>query len=162
MEARGLSLTKTGFLAALPFLFGTVGTLCGGWVSDKFKAGRTWFYAIGSVLAAAFLYLTFSVADLTHAMTFQCISAFFMFFAMGIFWGILMDAISKNIRGTASGIVNFGGQLAGIVSPPVMGYLIQTSGGSYDNAFWFMIFALIASAIVTLTVNTKKQAGHKA
>ena len=158
MEARGLSLTKTGFLAALPFLFGTVGTLCGGWTSDKFKNGRTWFYALGSVVAAGFLYMTFTVADLAPAMIFQCISAFFMFFAMGIFWGILMDSISKNIMGTASGIVNFGGQLAGVVSAPIMGKLIDLSGGSYDNAFLFMIGALIASALVTLTVKTKKQA----
>ncbi len=158
MEARGLSLTKTGFLAALPFLFGTVGTLCGGWTSDKFKSGRTWIYAFASVVAAGFLYMTFTVAALTPAMIFQCISAFFMFFAMGIFWGILMDSISKNIMGTASGIVNFGGQLAGVVSAPIMGKLIDMSGGSYDNAFLFMIGALIASALVTLTVKTKKQA----
>ncbi len=156
MEARGLSLTKTGFMAALPFLFGTVGTLTGGWASDKFKNGRTWIYAFASVVSAGFLYLTFSVDDLTPAMIFQCISAFFMFFAMGIFWGILMDAISKNIMGTASGIVNFGGQMAGVVSPPIMGYLIQSSGGNYANAFWFMIAALIASAFVTLTVKSKK------
>lgn len=157
MEARGLSLTKTGFLAAIPFLFGTVGTLAGGWASDKFKNGRTILYAIGSVIAAVFLYLTFSVQDLTQAMIYQCLSALFMFFAMGIFWGILMDAISKNIMGTASGVVNFGGQMAGVVSPPIMGYLIQASGGSYNNAFWFMIAALVASAAVTLTVKTKKK-----
>ena len=158
MEARGLSLTKTGVMAAIPFLFGTVGTLAGGWASDKFKNGRTKLYAVGSVVAAFFLYLTFSVQDLTQAMTYQCLSALFMFFAMGIFWGILMDAISKNIMGTASGIVNFGGQMAGVVSPPIMGYLIQASGGNYDNAFWFMIAALVASAVVTLTVKTKKTA----
>lgn len=158
MEARGLSLSKTGIMAAIPFLCGTVGTLVGGWTSDKFKHGRTWSYAIGSLASAGFLYLTFTVSELTYAMIFQCISAFFMFFAMGIFWGILMDVINKNIMGTASGIVNFGGQLAGIVSPVIMGFLIQINKGSYDNAFLFMIGALILSAIVTLTLNTKKVA----
>lgn len=158
IEARGLTLAKTGLLAALPFLFGTAGTLCGGWASDKFKNGRTWIYAVASVIAAGLLYLTFKTEELTPAMAFQCISAFFMFFAMGVFWGILMDAISKNIMGTASGIVNFGGQMAGVVSPPVMGYLIQSSGGNYGSAFMFMVAALIVSAIVTLTVKTKKTA----
>jgi MFS family permease len=48
-----------------------------------------------------------------------------MFFAMATFWGILMDTIPSNIMGRASGIVNFGGQMAGVVSAPIIGWLIQ-------------------------------------
>ena len=36
LEARGLSLSKTGILAAIPFLFGALGTLVGGYFADKF------------------------------------------------------------------------------------------------------------------------------
>ena len=57
--------------------------------------------------------------------------------------------------GRASGIVNFGGQMAGVVSAPVMGFLIKASGGSYDSAFMFMIIALVASAVVTFTVKMR-------
>ena len=113
------------------------------------------------VISAGFLYLVFSVESADMAVFYQCISSFFMFLAMALFWGILMDQIPTKIMGRASGIVNFGGQMAGVVSAPVMGYLIQTSGGRYDSAFWFMIIALAASAVVTAMLkNTSGQAAE--
>lgn len=156
ITVREFSLAKTGIMAAIPFLFGTVGTLAGGYFSDKCKAQRKWLYVIGAVIASGFLYMTYSVADANMAVVYQCISALFMFFAMAMFWGILMDQIPSKIMGRASGIVNFGGQMAGVVSAPIMGFLIQKSGGNYDSAFIFMIIALIASAAVTMTVKNIK------
>ena len=159
MKVREFSLAKTGVMAAIPFLCGTVGTLVGGYSSDKFKSQRKWLYVIASVISAGFLYMVFTVASADMAVIYQCISSFFMFYAMALFWGILMDQIPTKIMGRASGIVNFGGQMAGVVSAPAMGYLIQSSGGSYNSAFWFMIIALVASSVVTATLkNTAGQA----
>ncbi|WP_058910636.1 MFS transporter [Entomohabitans teleogrylli] len=152
ITVREFSLAKTGVMAAIPFLFGACGTLLGGYCSDKFKPQRKMLYVITSVIAAGFLYMTFTVSSADMAVVYQCVSALFMFFAMAMFWGILMDTIPSKIMGRASGIVNFGGQMAGVVSAPVMGWLIHTSGGSYNSAFIFMIIALMASAAVTLTV----------
>jgi sugar phosphate permease len=157
MQVREFSLAKTGVMAAIPFLFGTIGTLLGGYFSDKFKNQRKWLYALTALISAGFLYLTFSVESANSAVIYQCISSFFMFFAMAIFWGILMDQIPASTMGRASGVINFGGQMAGVVSPPIMGFLIQSAGGSYSSAFIFMIIALVASAAVTLTLkNTGK------
>ncbi|SUB81180.1 D-galactarate permease [Pragia fontium] len=153
ITVREFSLAKTGVMAAIPFLFGAGGTLLGGYFSDKFKPQRKFLYVLTAVIAAGFLYMTFTVVSADMAVVYQCISALFMFFAMAMFWGILMDTIPSKIMGRASGIVNFGGQMAGVVSAPIMGWLIHTSGGSYNSAFIFMIVALIASAVVTLTVN---------
>lgn len=159
MKVREFSLAKTGVMAAIPFLFGTLGTLIGGYCSDKFKGLRKWLYVLASVISAAFLYMVFTVESANTAVVYQCISSLFMFYAMALFWGILMDQIPTKIMGRASGIVNFGGQMAGVVSAPVMGYLIQSSGGNYNSAFWFMIIALVASAVVTASLkNTSGQA----
>ena len=161
MKVRGFSLAKTGIMAAIPFLCGTVGTLLGGYLSDKGKDARKWIYVVASVISAGFLYLVFSVESADMAVVYQCISSFFMFLARALFWGILMDQIPTKIMGRASGIVNFGGQMAGVVSAPVMGYLIQSSGGRYDSAFWFMIIALAASAVVTAMLkNTSGKAAE--
>lgn len=159
ITVREFSLAKTGVMAAIPFLFGAGGTLLGGYCSDKFKPQRKTLYVVTSVIAAGFLYLTFSVSSADMAVVYQCISALFMFFAMATFWGILMDTIPSNIMGRASGIVNFGGQMAGVVSAPIIGWLIQSSGGSYNSAFIFMIAALLCSAVVTLTVKSSHAIG---
>lgn len=159
ITVREFSLAKTGVMAAIPFLFGAAGTLIGGYCSDKFKPQRKILYVLTAVIAAAFLYMTFTVVSADMAVVYQCISALFMFFAMATFWGILMDTIPNKIMGRASGIVNFGGQMAGVVSAPIMGWLIKSSGGSYNSAFIFMIIALIASAVVTLTVSNARANG---
>lgn len=155
MNVRGFSLTSTGVVAAIPFLCGTVGTLIGGWYSDRFKSNRKLGYIAASFIAAFFLYMTFSVESCYATIIYQCTSTLFMFFAMSLFWGILMDCIAPNIMGRASGIVNFGGQLAGIVSPVIIGYLIKISDGNYDGAFICMIVALILSAAVAATISRK-------
>ncbi|MED4780973.1 hypothetical protein [Brevibacillus choshinensis] len=38
-------------------------------------------------------------------------------------------------------MINFGGQVAGFVSPMVMGFLISAFNSSYDAAFWFLILS---------------------
>ncbi|AZS49892.1 MFS transporter [Entomomonas moraniae] len=155
-DARGLTLAQIGVWGSVPYLFGAVGTLMGGYVSDKFTSIRNWIYIAASMIAALFLYFMFKADGLTMTVIYQCMASLFMFFAMGIFWGILMHTISANIMGRASGIVNFGGQLAGVVAAPVMGYLVDISDGKYDNAFWFIIITLAASAAFILTLRTKK------
>lgn len=152
MEIRGLSLASTGKLAAVPFLFGALGTLAGGYLSDQWKSYRKGLYVVASMTSAAGLYMTYTVDTVDLVVIYQCISALFMFFAMALFWGMIMDYIPPVIMGRGSSIVNFGGQVAGVISPPIIGFLIGDSAGNYDNGFIFMIVALIASAIMTLTV----------
>lgn len=157
-EVRELTLGQIGIWGSVPYLFGAAGTLLGGFVSDKFTTGRNIIYAIATVIAAGFLYLMVTADGLVMTVIFQCLASLFMFFAMGIFWGILMHTISSNIMGTASGIVNFGGQMAGVVAAPAIGYLVKSSGGDFTNAFLFIIATLVASAVVIMTVKSKKAA----
>lgn len=152
MKVRGFSLMQTGIAGSIPFLFGAVGTLAGGWLSDHVKGQRKWLYIPNALIAGFFLYLTYTVPSADMAVVYQSVSSFFMFLAMAAFWGLVMDAIPAHIMGSSSSTVNFGGQAAGFVSPIAMGYLIQASGGSFDTAFIFIIGALVASAVLTLTV----------
>lgn len=152
MKVRGFSLMQTGVAGSIPFLFGAAGTLAGGWLSDHVKGQRKWLYIPSALVAGFFLYLTYTVPSADMAVVYQSISSFFMFLAMAAFWGLVMDSIPANIMGSSSATVNFGGQAAGFVSPFVMGYLIKASGGSFDTAFIFIIAAMVASAVLTLTV----------
>lgn len=156
-EARGLTLGEIGVWGSVPYLFGALGTLLGGAVSDKFTSGRGWVYAGASIISAGFLYLMVTADGLVLTVIFQCLASLFMFFAMGIFWGLLMHTISSNIMGTASGIVNFGGQMAGVVAAPAIGYLVKVNNGDFTQAFMLICGTLIASALIILTVRSKKE-----
>lgn len=158
MKVRGFSIIKTGIYGSLPFFIGTLGMLAGGYLSDRFKGKRKWLFIPNTIIAAFFLYMTYSVSSADSAVVYQCISALFMFLAFAAFWGLVIDAIPPEIMGASSGTVNFGGQVAGFVSPFVMGYLIDKYNGSFDMAFIFLIVAAIASAVVAWFVNGNESA----
>ncbi|MBP2634545.1 MAG: major facilitator superfamily 1 [Firmicutes bacterium] len=158
MKVRGFSIVKTGIYGSLPFFIGTIGMLAGGYLSDRFKGQRKWLFIPNTIVAAFFLYMTYSVTSADYAVVYQCVSALFMFLAFAAFWGLVIDTIPPEIMGASSGTVNFGGQVAGFISPFVMGYLIDLNHGSFDMAFIFLIAAAVASAIVALGVNNNDTA----
>jgi nitrate/nitrite transporter NarK len=67
-------------------------------------------------------------------------------------WALPVSSVSKKITGRAIGIFNTGGQLAGLVSPTVIGYLVDLSKGSFNSSFIFMISCLLVASLLTLTL----------
>lgn len=155
MKVRKFTLLQTGINGSIPFFVGTVGMLVGGYLSDRLKGQRKWIFVPNALIAGFLLYLTYSVESAQMAVVYQSISAFFMFIAFAAFWGLVIDAFPAHIMGSGSATVNFGGQVAGFISPFVMGYLIDQAKGSFNSAFIFLIVAVVASAVVTLTVQQK-------
>ncbi|MTJ79765.1 MAG: MFS transporter [Telmatospirillum sp.] len=157
MKERGFSIIKTGLTGSLPFFVGAIGTLVGGYISDRIEQHKNkWLFIPNALIAAVFLYMTYTVSSADMAVVFQSIASFFMFLAMAAFWGLVMHNIPPHIMGASSGTVNFGGQVAGFISPFVMGYLIDRSGGKFDTAFLFLVIALVASVLMTLTLSGRK------
>jgi nitrate/nitrite transporter NarK len=54
-------------------------------------------------------------------------------------------------------IVNTGGQIGGAISPLLIGYLVQLSGGGYGTTFMLMTSGCIAASLFALLVRTKKE-----
>lgn len=160
VQARGFELVKMGVTASLPFFAGTVGFIFGGWLTDvPFKNNRRLPLIISQWLTAVFLYLTYTVQSSDMLVIYQTIAGFFIFTATGIVFGLPMSAISKEIAGRAMGIVNTAGQIAGFLSPIIVGYLVQISGGgerSFDTAFMFLIGAMLISSLVAMTFTQRK------
>ena len=163
VKARGFELTKLGFAASIPFFAGTVGFVLGGWLIDKpFKNNKKIPLIINQIMGAIFLYMTYTVQSLDMLIVYQTLACFFLFTATGVIFGLPMSAISKEIAGRAMGIVNTGGQLAGFLSPIIVGYLVQSSGAAgtnFDSAFQFFIVATLCSALVGFTFKQRKPEG---
>lgn len=156
VKARGFDLLKMGINASLPFLAGTVGVIVGGYISDKYFVGKRRNLIIGSeLLGAICLYLTYSTAAEGLAMISLTLSGFFVCVAFGAIWALPMNILPPEVMGGSSSFINFAGQIAGFISPIVMGYLVQISGGSFGKAFGFLIIAMLISAGIALTVTEK-------
>jgi nitrate/nitrite transporter NarK len=68
-----------------------------------------------------------------------------------------MKNIAEDSVGTATGIINTGAQVGSIVTPSVLGYLINAFNQNYNVAFMFLVASSLIILIVGLTINTKKE-----
>lgn len=155
VKERGYEMIKMGITASVPFFAGTLGLILGGYLSDKFfKNNRKVLVVITNLLGASFLYATYYAVnnDILTCMTF---AGLFIGMAFGSIWGLPMNVMPKEVMGAASGFINMAGQIAGFISPMVIGYLVQASG-NFQSAFMFLIAGSLASAAVASTIRQKK------
>jgi len=67
-----------------------------------------------------------------------------------------MTLLSKEVCGRGMGLINTAGQLAGLLSPIIMGYLISASDGSFYSAFLFLVGNCVTAAIFASMLKRRK------
>lgn len=146
-------LAHYGLLTSLILIGGVVGDTLGGVLSDRLlrrtgnarNARRTMLLVgfIGSLLCLLPLVFT---PPLTVAVVSLAFSFFFLELTNAQLWAIPMD-VAPTWSGTASGMVNTGFGVAGILSPIVVGLLVQVTGG-FAVPFALSVGILVAAAIL--------------
>ncbi|HEX9468580.1 MAG TPA: MFS transporter, partial [Bradyrhizobium sp.] len=135
------NLMQSAFYSAGVFLAGVIGDTLGGVVSDRIlrrTGDRT--AARRNVIVAGMLggFLFLFPVTLVHDVNVAAISLAAAFFSVELvvapIWAVPMD-IAPRYSGSASGMMNFGFGVAGIISPSVFGYLIDRTGS------WTLPFA---------------------
>jgi sugar phosphate permease len=158
VKARGFSMAQMGVAASLPFFAGTVGSIFGGWVSDKyFSNNRRVPIVIAQLMSAFLLYLTFIAKSATILMICQALAGFCLVSFFSAFWALPMNTVPKQLMGVTSGFINMAGQIAAFVSPVFIGYLVGAAGGKYDHTFIFLVVSLLVSCGIVFTLPSKLQ-----
>jgi ACS family glucarate transporter-like MFS transporter len=152
VKQRGMTILQVGFVAALPALCGLVGGIGGGVFSDwLLRTGRSLTVArktpiiIGLVLSISMVACNY-VGSHTAVIVFMSL-AFFGKGVAALGWTVIADASPKQITGLSGALFNTFGNLAGIITPIAIGYIIQTTG-SFNGALVFVsahaVLALIS------------------
>ena len=155
---RHISIPHTGWLAAIPYVFGILGSLFGGWAADRLVAGgfspvnsRKLPIIVGMVGAAGctiFAALTPSNASAIAAIS---VALFLGNMAGATIWALaVVAAPSKGVASLGS-MQNFGGFLGGALAPMLTGFIVQASG-SFVPALILSAVVSVASAFVYLLV----------
>lgn len=151
VDVRGLDLIHAGILSSLPGFAGVVGILGGGWAADRlFKGHEKYLLSVSIAVSALCLFLMIIVDSLILAVIFQIILNFTIQFAFMVMWSLPLKMMASDIMGSSVGFVNLASQIAGIISPAVMGFLITLFNGSYVGAFSFLIIAAIVAVIFSM------------
>lgn len=110
---------------------------------------------MASLMAApAFMGVLYSRTE-TGAMASLVIAGFIMGLAFGPFFSMAMESVKRKFAGTATGIMNTGGNVGGIISPIIIGYLVAYAG--YDAVFMFMIATQVLTALIIFFVSEHKK-----
>lgn len=142
VQGRGMSILKVGMIAVLPACCGFVGGLLGGLCSDfMIKRGFSLSIARKTPIVCGMLLAMIMIAcnyvdSVALVVTFMSIAFFGKGFgAQG--WAVIADTAPREIMGLSSGIFNISGNLAGIVTPIVIAYILKTTG-SFNGALIFV------------------------
>jgi MFS family permease len=153
-----VSIAKTGFLAMIPLACSIVGSLTGGYVTDRLAhsgmsivRSRQVPAACGYVASALFCAIAASTSDLGLALS--CISAsmFFLSFAQSGKWTLVTAIAPQSYAASVSSIQNFGSYIGGTVSPILTGFVVDMTG-SFSLALNIGAGVMIAGAILYMFV----------
>ena len=138
---RGLSYVKSGYLSSIPFMAAFCGLLISGFLSDNLVQ-KGWSVSRARKTPIIFgLFLSISIVGANYTND----TAMVIFFLSLAFFGVGMALISwvfvsilspKHLIGLTGGVFNFMGNLASIVVPLVIGYLVK--GGDFKPALVFI------------------------
>ena len=147
---RQMAYIRVGFFAVLPFLAATVGVVSGGLLSDFLlrKTGsaniaRKLPIVSGLILASAIALA--NVLD-TDVLVIAVMSvAFFGQGMCNLGWTLITDVAPKKLIGLTGGVFNLCANLAGIVTPLVIGIVVAATGSFAWALAFIAVMALIGA-----------------
>ena len=156
VQEKGMSILKVGMVASIPALCGFAGGVLGGVFSDSLiKRGHSLTLArklpivLGMLLASTIILCNYT--DNTVLVIALMALAFFGkgFGALG--WPVISDTAPKEIVGLCGGVFNVFGNVASIVTPLVIGYLVSELH-SFNAALLFVGCSALMAMVCYLFV----------
>lgn len=156
-QARGMTILKVGLVAAIPAVAGFIGGIIGGIFSDillrrgySLTVARKLPIMTGMILSSVILLANVVETDIMIILVMSV-----AFFAKGfgnLGWCILSDTSPKEVLGIAGGLFNFFGNIASIVTPLCIGWILSATG-KFDLAIIYVgVMGLIGAISYLLIV----------
>lgn len=146
---RHMSVAKVGWVGAIPYFFGCVGAVTGGWLCD-YLTRRGWAPIAGRKLLVSSALCGISVCTVgtvlaqsnTLALSLISVSLFLIYIASSAAWATVPIAAPSQYTASLGSIQNFGGYLGGALAPTITGMIVERTGSFSE--------ALLLSAALSL------------
>lgn len=144
---RHMGWIKVGFFAVLPFISATVGVVLGGVVSDLLlrRTGSANLARKAPIVCGLILASCIAVANFLERDSLVIAVMSVAFFGQGLCnlgWTLITDIAPKQLMGLTSGLFNLCANLAGIVTPLVVGVIVSITG----SFVWALGFIALVAA----------------
>ncbi|WP_042354109.1 MFS transporter [Bacillus rubiinfantis] len=160
-----LDINSIGGSILIIFGAGFIGELTGGFISDKWRAkgGNTntvmrTMLSVAGIMTSLSIFLLSKSTSVTMAITTLAFALFFLRWA-GLYWSIPATISQREHIGTVGGCMNLSGNIAGVITPIIIG-IIVSSTGSYFIALMLFVCAGLLLALVSCLINFNKKIGN--
>lgn len=149
---RNMGWLKVGFYAVMPFIAASIGVLVGGWASDTIirrtgsaTLGRKLPILTGLLLASTIVIANFVDSDQVVIAVMSV--AFFGQGMVNLGWTLITDVAPKKLIGLTGGVFNFCANVAGVVTPLVIGVIYGVTG----SFFYALAYIAVVAALGALS-----------
>jgi len=159
---RQMDWLKSGFYAVMPYIAASVGVLLAGYVSDLLikrtgsaNIGRKAPIVFGLLLAS-----TIILANYVESNTLVIVIMSVAFFGQGMVnlgWTLISDVAPKPLIGLTGGLFNFWANVAGIITPLVIGFVVAGTGSFYGALAYIGVLGLVGAAAYIFIVGDVKR-----
>lgn len=149
VKAFGLTNAQTGFVTAIPYLFGTIAMILWARHSD---ASRERVAHVGGplLLTAVALGASSYMTDPTITMIVLTVAAIGVFCTFAVFWTLPTAWLSGTAAAGAIALINSIGNLAGFGGPYIVGWIKDATGSTSTGLLVLSLFPLVAGLLVFL------------
>lgn len=156
-EAHGMTLTNAGWTVAVFEIFGIVGMLAAGWITDRYLAGKahrtSLFCMVGvAIFMTIFLYLPQNTPSWTTILV-LAMSGFFIYGPQALIGIAAANQATNRAAATANGLTGLFGYASGLVSGVGVGFMVDTLSKSNPEKAWDYVFMMmIGMAVICIFV----------
>lgn len=159
---RQMDWLQVGFFAVMPFIAASVGVLVAGQISDHVikRMGSLTFGRKLPIVGGLLLSSTIIVAAFAESNVVVVIVMSIAFFGQGMSnlgWTLISDVAPPRLLGLTGGIFNFCTNLAGIVTPIVIGVIVATTGSFFGGLAFIGVVALLGAFSYVFIVGEVKR-----
>lgn len=151
---KGLGLTdmQTGVMTSVPYIFGTLGIVAFGLISDRYNE-RRWTLCAALALTAIGLTAAGALSGSLLAVAVMAVAAVGIYGAKPPFWPLPSTFLSGSAAAAGIALINSIGNLGGFVGPYVIGWLHDATH-SYQAGLYFLAgLSLVAAVLAPIVVN---------
>ena len=165
VTARHIGWLQAGLFAVLPYAAAFCGILVAGWASDRMlRHGYSLSFARKTPVIAGLVIATGIVAanwvESNALIVLILAVAFFAQGMSGSSWAVISEVAPQGQLGLVGGLFNASGNLAGIVTPIVIGTIVQQTHSFVDALYFVGLVAFVGAVAWIFVVGTIRPLGQ--
>lgn len=152
----GLTDMQTGLVTSIPYVFGVVGILVWGYLSDRFNE-RRWSLCLALVITSLGLAGAGYLMQNPLAVACMAVAAIGIYGTKAPFWALPPTFLTGSAAAAGIALINSIGNLGGFIGPSVVGWVRETTGSFAAGLGFLAGLALLAAIGSLLVVNSARK-----